>query len=95
MTKLIHLLGYRGITLNSDAEPAIIAFRNRVAEMCTAESLTTKDAVKGDKNRMIENAVVLVRGIIRTIKCHIESSMSDESPILPLLVEHAGYILSR
>ena len=40
-----------------------------------------------------------IRGIIRTIKCHVESStqepLSDESPILPWLVEHAGCILSR
>ena len=32
----------------SDTEPAIIAFRNRVAEMCKAE-VAPEDAVKGDK----------------------------------------------
>ena len=41
----------------------------------------------------------LLRGIIRTIKCHTESStqepLSDESLVLPWLVEHAGCILSR
>ena len=40
-----------------------------------------------------------IRGIIRTIKCHVESStqgpLADESPIMPWLVEHAGCILSR
>ena len=58
-------LGYREITLNSEIEPAIIAFRTRVAEMCKAE-VTTEDAVKGDKesNGLIENAVML----------HVESS---------------------
>ena len=56
--------------------------------------------MKGDKelNALIENAVMLIRGIIRTINYHIESStqepLSDESPILPL-VEHVGSILSR
>ena len=66
----IDLLGYREITLKSDTEPAIIAFRNRVAEACKAE-VTTEEAVKGDKesNGLIENAVMLIRGIIRTIKC--------------------------
>ena len=93
-------LGYREITLKSDTEPAIIAFRNRVAEMCKAE-VTTEDALKLDResNGLIENAVTLIRGIIRIIKCHIESStqerVSDESLILPWLVEHAGCILSR
>ena len=45
--------------LKSDTEPAIVAFRNRVAEICKAE-VTTEDAVKGDKesNGFIENAVM-------------------------------------
>ena len=100
MAKFIDLLGYREITLKSDTEPAIIAFKNRVAEACKAE-VTTEDAVKGDKqsNGLIENAVMLIRGIIRTIKCHIESRtqepLGDDSPIMPWLVEHAGCILSR
>ena len=42
---------------------------------------------------------MLLRGIIRTIKCHIESRtqepLGDESPVIPWLVEHAGCILSR
>ena len=46
--KFIDLLSYREITLKSDTQFAIIAFRNRVAEMCKAK-VTTEDAVKGDK----------------------------------------------
>ena len=69
VAKFIDSLGYREITLKSDTEPAIIAFRNRVAKACKAE-VTMEDAVKGDKesNGLIENAVMLIRGIIRTIK---------------------------
>ena len=91
VANFIDLFGYREITLKSDAGFAIIAFRNRVAERC---------AVKGDKesNGLIEKEVMLLRGIIRTIKCHIGSStqepLSEESLILPWLVEHAGCILS-
>ena len=57
VAKFIDLLGYGEITLKSDTEPAIIAFRNRVAEACKVE-VTTEDAVKGDKesNGLIENA---------------------------------------
>ena len=97
VAKFIDLLGYREMTLKSDTEPAIIAFRNRGAEACKAE-VTTEDAVKGDKesNGLIENAVMLLRGIIRTSKCHIESRtqepLGDESPVIPWLVEHAGCI---
>ena len=78
VVKFIDLLGYRDITLKSDTEPAIVAFRNRVAAMCKAE-VTTEDVVKGDKesNGLIENAVMLLRGIIRTIKCHIESGTQE------------------
>ena len=100
VAKFIDLLGYREITLKSDTEPAVIAFRNRVAEVCKAE-VTTEDAGKGDKesNGLIENAVMLIRGIIRTIKCHIESRthepLSDDSLVMPWLVEHARCILSR
>ena len=57
--------------------------------------------MKGDteSNGFMENAVMLLRGIIRTIKCHIENrtqeALSDDSPVVPWLVEHAGCILSR
>ena len=83
----IDLLGCREIPLKSDAEPAIIPFRNRVAEMCRAE-FTTEDAVNGEKqsNGLIEISLMLIRGIIRTIKCHVESStqepLTNESLIL-------------
>ena len=56
--------------------------------MCKAE-VTTEDAVEGDKERngLIENAVMLLRGIIRTIKCHIESGtqqpLSDDTSVIP------------
>ena len=52
-----------------------------------------------ESNGLIEKAVMMLRGIIRTTKCHIESSTqeptSDKSPVLPWLMEHAGCILSR
>ena len=98
--RFIDLIGYREITLKSDTEPAIVAFRNRVSAMCKAET-TTEDAVKGDKesNGLIENAIMLLRGIIRTVKCHIESRiqepLNEDSPVMSWLVELAGCILSR
>ena len=85
--------GYKEITLRSDTEPAIIA------ESCNAE-VTSEDAVKRDmlSNGLVENAVVL-RGVIRTIKCHVESCTQEEfrgdSPILPWWVERAGSIFSK
>ena len=75
------LLGYRELTLKSDTAPAIIAFSNRVAEMCKAE-FTKENVVKGDKesNGLIENAVILVRGIIRTnVGSSTQEPVGDES----------------
>ena len=50
-------------------------------------------------NGLVENAVMLLRGVIRTITCHVESCTQEElrfdPPILPWLAEHAGSILSR
>ena len=100
VARFVNSLGYKEITLKSDTEPAIIALRNRVAEKCNAE-VTLEDAVKGDlpSNGWVENAVILLRGVIRTIKCHVESCTQEELredfPILPWLVERVGCILSR
>ena len=48
---------------------------------------------------LIENDVMQLRGTIRTIKCHVESStpepVRDDSPELPWMVEHAGNKFSR
>ena len=90
VVKFIDLVGYREITLKSDTESDIIALRNRVAAMCKVE-VTTEDAVKGDKesNGLIETTVMPLRGIFRTIKCHIESRkqdpLSDDSPVKTLV----------
>ena len=45
--RFINWLAYKEITLKSDMEPAIIAFRKRVAENCNAE-VTLEDAVEED-----------------------------------------------
>ena len=96
VARFINSLGYKEITLKSDTQQATIAFRNRVAESCNAE-VTLEDAVKRDtpSNGLVEHAVML-RGVIRTIKCHVESCTQEElredCPILPWLVEHAGSV---
>ena len=78
-TGFINASGYTGITLKSDTEPATIAFRNRVAENCNAE-VTSEDAVKGDmlSHGLLENAVMLLQGVIRTITCHVERCCPQE-----------------
>ena len=81
-------------------ESVIIASRNLVAEKISAE-VTLEDAVKEDKfsNGLVENALMLLRGVIRTSKYHVESCTLEELregfPTLPWLLERAGSILSR
>ena len=100
VVRFIDQLGCREITLKSGTEPASVAFRNRVAAMCKAE-VTTEDAVKGDKESkgLIENAIMLLRGIIRTVKCHTECRMqeplNDDSLVMPWLVEHQEFWQER
>ena len=102
VAKFIDLLGYREITLKSDTEPAIIAFRNRAAEARKAE-VTTEDAVKGgnkESNGFIENAVMLTARdhpdqSSVTSKAERKNRSVMTQPVVPWLVEHAGCILSR
>ena len=100
LARFVNSSGYREITSKSDTEPAMIAFRNRLAENFNAE-VTLESAVQGDKpsNGLVENAVMLLRGVIRTIKCNVKSCTQEElredSPMLPWLVEQSGSILSR
>ena len=95
VARFINSFGYKEITLKRDTEPAIISFRNRVAENCKVE-VALEDAVKGDKlsKGLVENAVMLLRGVIRTIKCHVQSLHArrtpEDSPPLPWLVGHVG-----
>ena len=99
VARFINFFGYKESTLKSDTEPAIVAFRNRVAENCNAE-VATEDAVKGDKesNGFLENEIMLLRGFEQS-RCHIESRMQEplnyDSLVMPWLVEHAGCIPSR
>ena len=57
----------------------MVAFRNRAAEMCKA-AVTTENAVKGDKesNGLIENAVMLTRGVIRLKAAHKNSETTRQ-----------------
>ena len=94
VARFINSLEYKELTLKNGTEPTRIAPTNRVAENGNAE-VTVEDAVKGDKpsNGLDENAATLLRGIIGTIKCHVESftqeELREDFPILPWLVEHA------
>ena len=86
VARFINSLGYKEITLKRDTEN------------CNAE--VTLDAIKGEKpsNGLVENAVMLLRGVIRSIKCFVEGctqkEIREDSPILSWLVEHVRSILS-
>ena len=68
LAKFIHLLLNREITLWGDAEPAVVRC---VQEPCgrTCAKQKSQQRMQSDEqsNRLIENTVVLIRRIIRTI----------------------------
>ena len=101
VVNFIDLHGYHEIALKSDTEPAIIAFRNGVAEMWKSRS---HHRGRSEKRQRIERAHrersdARSWNHLRHITCHVERStqetLSDESPTLPWLVQDAGCILSR
>ena len=69
--EFIDLFGNREITLMSDTEPAIIVFTNRVAEKCAQQMSPQRTERKETRNRTVSSRTQLIRGTIRTIKCHI------------------------
>ena len=73
VARFINSLGYKEITLKSDTEQAIIAFRNRATEKCRCHAGACGQRRQAS-SRLVENAVMLLRGVIRNIKCHVEAA---------------------
>ena len=78
--------------MKSDTELSIIAFRSRVAAMYKAE-VTTKDAVNGDKesNGLIENAVMLLRGITSEQSSDISNAGRKNHSVMTHLSYHGWW----
>ena len=92
-------LGHRTkVLLNTDNEPALTDLRKGVAEAlgqlgCQA-ILEAPPPYEPQSNGSVENAVQLVKGMVRTLMLALEARIQGEVPVMhPImlwLVEHAG-----
>ena len=94
-------LGKARILVKTDQEPAIVDLQNAIAK-CRSDTGTALECSRvGDSNSngKIERAIRKLKGLVRTLRSDIEGElkmkMSLESPIVPWLVRHAAYILTR
>ena len=94
-------LGKGRIIVKADQEPAIVDLQKEISRT-RADAGTALDSSRvgdSDSNGKIERAIRKLKGIIRTIRSGLEAEVGEridlESPIIPWLVRHAAYILSR
>lgn len=96
LTELEHL-GYKRVIFRSDNEPSLLAFL-RVLKQRWSSEVIDEHATTGDpkSNGAAENAVKLVKGLIRSLKDDLESRLGTSIPethgLLSWLVRQAAYV---
>jgi hypothetical protein len=98
------LAPWRGFTLKSDQEPAIIALKTaavKIVQGATGKEIVMEESPVGDSqsNGLAENAVKEIKGIVRSMRWAYDEmhgvKLSVSSPVLPWMVRYAGAMLSR
>ena len=94
-------MGATHISLKTDNEPAILEVRREVSK-CRGDVPTGLDDSRvGDSNSngKVERNVREVKGLIRTLRADLQDKLKEpidlDSPVVPWMVRHAGYILTR
>ena len=94
-------LGKGRIIVKADQEPAIVDLQKEISR-ARADAGTALDSSRvgeSDGNGRIERAIRKLKGKIRTLRSALEAEIGEkinlESPIVPWLVRHAAYIISR
>ena len=89
------------IITKTDQEPAIIQLQQEVAARRKDAGTALENSRVGDSdsNGKVERAIRDVKGMIRTLRCSIEEKTKKnirlDSNIVPWIVRHASYILTR
>jgi len=89
------------IITKTDQEPAIIQLQREVARLRTEAGTALENSRVGDSdsNGKIERAMREVKGMIRTLRSALEAKIGEpiklDAPIVPWIVRHAAYILTR
>ena len=94
-------VGKGRIIIKTDQEPATVGLQNAIAKT-RAEAGTTLDQSRvgdSDSNGKIERAIRKLKGLIRTLRSALETELGHklniDSPIMPWLVRHAAYLITR
>jgi hypothetical protein len=94
--------GYIGekITFKSDQEPSIVALKNAVSAARIGETVPIESPVRASKsNGMMENAVKIWQGQLRTVKHFVEArvgkSIEPGSALLTWLIPFCANILNK
>ena len=89
------------IITKADQEPAIVQLQHDVAKCREGNGTAIENSRVGDSdsNGRVERAIREVKGMVRTLRSHIEEKTGTtihlDSPIVPWLVRHAGYLITR
>ena len=94
-------MGHIRIVVKTDTEPAILDLRREMTKSRGEAPTGFEDSRVGDSNSngKIERIIREVKGLIRTLRADlqdkIQSKITLDSPIVPWLVRHVGYIMTR
>ena len=104
--KIVEDLGTVGLTqeriiAKSDQEASIVQLQHEIAKLRKGVGTGIENSRVGDSdsNGMIERGIREVKGMTRTLRCHLEEKLNKDikltDPIVPWMVRHAAYIITR
>ena len=94
-------MGLTRIIVKTDTEPAILDLRREMSKARGDAPTGFEDSRVGDSNSnaKIERVIRDVKGLIRTMRADLQEKTKHrvalEDPIVPWMVRHAGYVLTR
>ena len=94
-------VGVTRIVMKTDNETAIVDLRREVSRIREDAPTVFEDSRVGDSNSngKIERTIREVKGLIRTLRASLQEKtnavVSLDPPIVPWIVRHAAYIITR
>jgi hypothetical protein len=101
VAECIRSFGHRGkVVLKSDGEPAILALKEAIARRLPEGAVTLESApTESESNGAVENAVKLVKGMVRVHLLALEQKVGGRfpstHPILAWLIEHVSDLITK
>jgi hypothetical protein len=101
VVECVRSFGHRGkVVLKSDGEPAILALKEAIARRLPDGAVTLESApTESESNGAVENAVKLVKGMIRVHLLALERKVGGRfpgtHPVLAWLIEHVSDLITK